>query len=254
MKLSKTSQILLVGLALILFCSSCIPILSTETELRLSDNEKYSLKMIFVLEGQDPMMTSQFETALGDAISQAQGLGIEAEWQKLSNQSDSSNTTYQLKLSGTGYDGLNELVFDRQQAVSKDSPDDQVDFNFDPSASFLMSGQQNSFTLIAGKIISANGNITNNKTVVWNNPKSNMEAIVSTTGLSSITTFLIFGILVIGVAMGIILAIGANKSARRSSQEALVDRSGQSVLFCMNCGKQVPPQAQYCPHCGERTS
>jgi hypothetical protein len=228
--------------------------LSTTTEFRLDTNEKWSTKVILVLGGKDSYTKSLFEQTLQQEISTAQGQGIQASWQQVTDQSNGSNLTYQIKLSGTGYEGLNKVVFNGEQAVSKGVSADQLIFNMSPFGSFLGNGQQNSFSLIAGKILASNGIKKNNTTVTWINPSSTMSATVSTTPDLNIALIILvlIGLFILGIA---IITIVRRGSARNSShvQEPSIDLSHSDVLYCMNCGKKIPHISEFCPHCGQRT-
>ena len=247
------SYLILVSV-LLLFCSSCVPILSTTTEFRLGTNEKWSSKIIVVLTGQDLFIKSGFEQTLNQEISVAQGQGIQASWQQNTDQSNGSNLTYQINLSGTGYDGLNKVVFNGEQAVSKGASADQVVFNVSPFGSFFGNGQQNSFTLIAGKILASNGIKKNNTTVTWINPSSIMSATVSTTPDLNIALILLVlvGLFILGIVIITIVRRGSARNFSRA-QEPSVDLSHSDILYCMNCGMKVPHISEFCPYCGQRT-
>jgi hypothetical protein len=255
MRRVKTLSIPLAGLAILLFCVSCVPTLSTKTELRLGTNEKWSAKIITVLAGQDLLTKSGFEQLLKQESSAALAQGIQASWQQITDQSNSSNLTYQIKLSGTGYGSLNQMLFNGEQALARGASADQVVFNLSPFGSFFETGQQNTFTLIAGKILTANGSITKNTTVTWINPSTTMRATASTKSSLNMTALILAGIgLFVIVVIGI--AISRRASARKSihEQETPIDLSNVDILYCMNCGRQIPPKAVFCPNCGQRTT
>lgn len=249
---AKAYLLLLFGLGLLLFISACVPILSTTTELRLSTNEKWSIKIGIVLAGQDVFTKTTFEQTLQQQILAAQGYGIQASWQQITDKSNGSNLTYLIKLSGTGYTNLNQVVFNDEQAVLKGSSADQVLLNVSPLGSFFGNGQQNSFTLISGKILTSNGINTNQTTTKWTNPSSKMSATVSTKpALSLWMIFIVLGLLVV---IGISIAFVRRNSARHSAfpADASNNLSYHNNQYCMSCGKKIPTASEFCPFCGQR--
>lgn len=257
-KISWIIGVLLVA-ALLPSCGSMIPILSTETDLMLDRDEKWSMTYVAVLPGEANIVAQQYQAGLDQMVMEVRSKGITATWEILPQESNNTNITYRVNFSGQGYDLLNQDIFgSRSVVLMNPSTKDQVQFAFDPSDSLFTQGTQyNSFTLKSSKILSTNGNLMNNGSVRWVNPTRVMVATVST---APALTWLWISLLGVGCVGIVVSGVGI---WRRSSAQKLVTIASTAMPFqvqvsqgntkyCPQCGQRNSVEAGFCPHCGSK--
>ena len=253
---------MLLVLAFLSSCGQMIPILSTDTQLSLGQDQKWSIQYVAVLPGEVSIVAQQYQATLNQMVGQATARGITASWELLPPKSNNdTNLSYQVNFSGKGYDLLNEYIFQNVPVITPASAKDQVDFAFDPTYSLLAKGQYNTFTLKSSKILSANGNRVDDHSVSWVNPATAMTATVST---ARDLTWLWISLLAVGGIGFVTAGFGTlRKSAPRRqvtapavivSQAPLPAPARIPVKYCPQCGQENPTEAGFCPYCGTKLS
>jgi hypothetical protein len=258
-KISIKVSIVLFIVAFLSSCGSYIPILSTDTELNLGRNQHWSISYVVVLPGELRPLLGQYQTTLNQMVAEVQLKGVQASWELLSQEQNDPNISYKMKFQGTGYDQLNQVMFDGASAVTIDPSDEgRVQFQYSPQFSRFAHGQHNKFTLKCSEILSSNGVPINKGSVQWVDPPGEMNAIVST---ATDLTWLWIALLGLGGTGFIVAGLGVRGRLSRRQKRATAPVTVYSTVtspvqlnikYCPQCGSQNPAEAAFCNHCGTR--
>ena len=254
----KTITMLLLA-AFLSSCGSYIPILSTDTELTLGRDQRWSISYIVVLPSDVAPFLDQYQTTLNQMVAEVRLKGVEASWEPLGQAQNEPTISYKMNFRGAGYDQLNQVMFDGISAVTID-PSDQTraQFQYSPQLSRFAQGQQNKFTLKSSEVLSSNGVVIDKGSVQWVDPPGEMTAVVST---ALDLTWLWISLLGAGGTGFIVAGLGVSgklpKRQKRASSPAPVysaisARPQLNIKYCPQCGGQNPVEAGFCAHCGTR--
>jgi len=254
----KTTIMLLLA-AFLSSCGSYIPILSTDTELTLGRDQRWSISYVVVLPADVAPLLAQYQTTLNQMVAEVRLQGVDASWELVSQAQNDPNISYKMNFRGTGYDQLNQVMFEGVPAVTVDPSDGtRVQFQYAPQFSRFAQGQHNKFTLKCSEVLSTNGVTVDKGRVQWVDPPGEMSAVVST---ALDLTWLWISLLGVG-GMGFIFAgLGVSrklpKRQTRASSLAPVYSAALplpqlNVKYCPQCGGQNSLEAGFCAHCGTR--
>ncbi len=237
-------------------CGQYFSILSTDTQLNLSGNEAWSIQHKMVLPGVAKLLVEQNQASLDQQIATYRAQGINASWLQVPQSQGETTVSYQLSISGTGFDRLNTVIFNGETVVSQDPSDPkQVIFRHLPYSSPFMQGQTNTFTLKGSKVLNTNGNILSDGRVQWVNPSGEMSAVVSTAGRLTLLWVLLMvlggiGLLVAGLGISGRLPERRQKTPVPAYASQQVPPAAIQSKYCPQCGKANPMQAGFCTDCG----
>ncbi len=243
-------------LFLALLVSACGAV---EQEVTILKNEKWRAETRLILDEQTLVMVNlaDVEQRLEEAQAQAVALGADFQWKKQVN--DDGSVTYLMNMSGTGYDLLNQIVFDGAATIQQVDEDGATELAFFPS--FDVSDY--ALTLHVGEVLETNGTISNKGDVSWNGRGQQVYVVFKP---KSMDTRLIFGIVAALLALlligGGILFLRFRSPSRatmrtpyppRPSFPASSAKPGNvfgATNYCHRCGGKLNPKGKYCPHCG----
>lgn len=247
----------LIAMTLLASCGTMIPILSTDAELILENDQKWSMHYVVVLPAEAGLYAQLYQTTLDQTVLEMRSKGVTASWELLPRQAEETNISYKMNFSGTGYENLNQYILEKPSAITVDpSTNSQVTFTYDPRDSLFSQGENNTFILRGTKILSSNGDLIDRGSVQWSNPTTTMTAVLST---SPDLTWLWITLLGAGGMGSIIAGLGVSgKLPARRSRSSLAPPQPipvptpqpEGIKFCPQCGKQNPAGAGFCTHCG----
>ena len=246
--MERRSLLLLIPL---LFLNSCVSILSTDTEVTLSSDEKWAVELRFLIPSITGYELQLFNVAIVEQVNEFRSKGVQAEWRAL-DQDEHGNIPYEISLKGQGYELFNNAIFNGKQVLFIDdsSGEELVHFQLHP-ADVLGSAISGKVTLHGGQVISTNGVQENNRTVIWTNPASRMEAVMNKPAsfpLGAVLLVIGGGVLVIFAIIGI--RRRTPKYQGYPGQQTYATYEQQPSGFCPTCGLQLPSQSVFCPNCG----
>lgn len=184
----------------------------------------------------------QFDSEISTEVAKWEGQGADVSWKSLQEE---TVLIYTFDIKGTGWDLLNEIVFENRAAIDADEANrNQIHFSYFASPDML-SANQNTLTLNGGKIISSNGNQVKSGQVQWVNPSGRVEAVITAKSGFNFFTILIIGFVLIAIVAG--FWFYRQKSDQPQTPEPPL---ATTSAFCPNCGAQLPPQGKFCPTCG----
>jgi len=245
----------------LLFLTSCVSALSADTRvtLRADENWEAQVEIVFAPE-QAQLVLAQVEQALNQAVSGMQSQGIEAGWQRDDQRKD-GNVAYRVSAKGQGLDGLNAAFFDNRATlhVDESSAQRQIVFSYYASGP-AFSVQQQTFTLIGGKIISSNGTQTDSHTIMWTNPTGTMEAVLTEAPRYPWLPYVVIGaggVLLVAAIFGIVNVTRSRSGPVLPPVSAPVSQAASSPVttmarFCVNCGAVLSAESAFCPQCGAK--
>jgi len=243
--------------AVLLSSCSSIPIQSTDIELTLKSGERWEIQTNVTMSGIASLALSQFESNLDQYLAQYKSQGIVASWSRLPQKQGDTGIGYQIQMRGSGYQLLNQTLFNNQLVVSPSSTDaNQVDFHYSPDSSTYFQGQHNTFRLVSKKVVDSNGLLLNDTTVSWNDPTGTMIA----TALVAQDLSLLWIILLALGGVGLIIS-GFGISGRlpdwrlngRPMKPTYPETPSYSCFntkYCVKCGALNPNEATFCTSCG----
>ncbi len=232
---------------------------SIEQDVTILKNEKWRAETRLILDEQTLVMVdlADVEQKLDEAQAQAVALGADFQWKKQVN--DDGGVTYLMNMSGTGYDLLNQIVFDGAATIQQVDADGVTELSFFPS--FDVSDY--ALTLHVGDVLETNGTISSKGEVSWNGRGQQVYVVFKP---KSMDTRLIWGIAAALLALiligGGILFLRSRASSHaatrtpyppRPSFPASSARPGNvfgATNYCHRCGGKLNPKGKYCPHCG----
>ncbi|MBE2221284.1 MAG: zinc ribbon domain-containing protein [Anaerolineae bacterium] len=186
----------------------------------------------------------QFDSEITSEVAKWEGQGAKVSWKSLQEE---TILIYTFDIEGTGWDLLNEIVFENRAAIDADEENtDQIHFSYFASSDVL-SANQNMLTLNGGQIISSNGNPVKSGQVQWVNPSGRVEAVLTAKRGFSFVTILIIGLVLVAIVAG--FWFYWQKSNQQKTPASPVS---SAPAFCPNCGTQLPPQGKFCPTCGNK--
>jgi hypothetical protein len=261
---------------LLLFTAGCVPIYASHVELTLYRDEKWEMNTTLEAAPELQGMLQLINPAL-DEIRQ-QGVTVDFELQPVNNEGRLPLT---LDFAGQGYALLSDEILSGG-AIQVDEGDGErrIMFNAWPSQTLLSGALESSFTLRGGKIISSNGTPAGSGAVRWDNPTSQMQAVLTERSSSgSVVGWILLILLAAGgagayfywrsrpktayaPAPGTYAASPADSGWSQpeftpptSAPGQFTPPSGPAALtqFCHQCGKALPPGASFCPACGTQT-
>lgn len=167
-------------------------------EIWLQRNERWKAELTFTLNANERELleSDMTESDLDELVEEAASQGISLDWDR--HEEPDGGVSYNLRMSGQGWDQLNENCFDGQATVRQDD-EGHIYISWNPSS---MSYGLREFTLTihGGEIISSNSNSTTDNSATWRNP-SWVEVELTESG------FPFAGILAIGGACTCLLGL-----------------------------------------------
>jgi hypothetical protein len=264
-------------LLLVLFCVSCVQIVSADATFTLAREDSWDADIILVAPGRP---TSSSAVAVMQAMTIMEqnitGMGgeVTVEQQRVD---ENNNTPFKLSIRSASPEIINNSIFSYQVfTVQRVNGQRHVSFEMPASA---LSTQDVVITLRAKEIISHNGEKINRGTVRWINPREKMLATVVEGSPVNWTGWLLLlgGFGMVSTA-GVLAARGKiplpNLSTPRTSfgrqslnapiedifendiratTFASIEREPEmDAMFCPECGNALPPGVDFCPGCGAK--
>lgn len=246
----RLRRLFLLSLALLL--TSCVSIHSTDMRVTFRADENWEAEMEIVLTPQQAQLTlGQIEPALNQAVAEMRSEGVEVQWKQQERRED-GNIGYLVSAKGKGLDILNTAFFEGQAVlyVDESTGERQIVFSYTPGQAFA---QEQTFTLVGGKIISSNGTQTNGRTVTWVNPTGPMEAVLTEASPLGWLPYALIGgggVLLIIAGVGIVASVVRRRQLASPAPEAVFAPPPPPTARCANCGFALPEGAVFCPSCG----
>ena len=227
--------IALLGLVLIL--SSCG---SIEQDITVYRNEKWKAETRIGLKPQELAMIGESEIIdrLERQQRAAQAQGVDFEWNR--KNGEDNRVYFVVKASGSGYELLNQIVFDGDASFQPIIIDDREAVRFQYTSSYELA--RYSLSISTGEVLESTGVQSANGKVSWNSPGQTMQAVLLPKSSSN-------SLLIVGAALVFfVLIIIAFATAKRRRQEGFA--AAISTNYCHRCGGELPLSGQFCPHCG----
>lgn len=262
---------ILVAVAFVL--TGCtISLVSTDGQLTLGVEEKWSLNIDLVLTGENyqlygSLLNEQFKKTVQNLAADQ----IDAEF-GCSDADSSGNITCRFEMRGQGFDSFNRSFGGNDTIVTYDEGGKkfiQVSMNNIAEGMFVENGS--TFRIKGGRIQESNGNQINTTTVEWVNP-GRMTVVMeqpSTGNLLGIIMILLGAaciLFAVGWQLGwlhklrpqqvVIEPMTVKNETNISSWnesgtgESFMPENSTEFSFCPNCGTQLALQARFCTTCG----
>ena len=235
------------------FFSSCVSVISAETQITLYKNEKWNIEVVIEIPKEE---VDAYKAYIADNLNQVvysiETAGGEASWEEL-KVNNSGNVPYQIEAEGKGYDQINEALFGGVNAFSIEHSGNKefVRFSVHPYNTIFSSAYNTKFIIKGGKILSSNGAVPNKGVTYWENPVSKMETTFTEKNTNTVTMFIIggifFSLFLIIIFIGSIVFLIKNSQKKKNSSVNFSDNR-----FCPYCGSQFPEEALFCPSCGRK--
>jgi len=203
----------LIGLLviLVLLLAGCVHI-RQEVTLMPDEEWKADVKITFpastVEQLGEEMMQDQ-DADFEEQTAEAERRGVHAEMEMRTE--GNGDVVYSMKLEGSGYDLLNEFVFD-SQATFSDAGDGKVQVNYDAGDMTAFAEMGGSYTLVfnAGQIHSSNATKTSGGTATWENPAEPIQIELTPGSPPAAGGFpwLIVILVIIGIVVVAVVVIG----------------------------------------------
>ncbi len=236
--------------------AACAPILSSDTRVtfRVGEAWEAQVEVVFAPE-QVQRVGSQIDQALDQLVSDLSAQNIEAEWQQR-DPDENGNIPYRVTAQGQGLEQLNQSFFDNQAVLYLDEASGYVVFRYYPGSAVLSGVQQQTFTLVGGRVISSNGLQSNANTVTWTNPQVAMEAVLTEAPRYPWLPYALIGsggILLTVAIIGIVRLRQVPSTAPVVSTAVPELRPAiPTPTFCAACGAVLPVESAFCPVCGTK--
>lgn len=182
----------------------------------------------------------ELEKSTAEEVTDWETKGAQVSWK---SSREETTLIYTFHIEGTGWDLLNEIIFEDRAQISVEEVGGQRQIHFAYLVSGDLSGANSDvLTLHGGKIISSNGEHLSSGQVQWINTGQRAEAVFTEKARFSFSAFLIIALALGAVGGGVWYFWQKNSQSPVSSQP----------VFCANCGMQLMSQAKFCPHCGSK--
>lgn len=186
--------------------------------------------------------SEQLEEEITRTVTSWEGQGAEVSWKSFQEE---TVLIYTFHIEGTGWDLLNEIVFENRAAIDLyEGDNNQISFSY-LTSSDLLGATQNVLTLNGDKIISSNGNQLKSGQVQWVNPAGRVEAVLTAKSSFSFVTILIIVLVLAVIGIGLGFYLRKNNQPQTSTQAS-------TTAFCTSCGDQLPSHGKFCPTCGNK--
>jgi hypothetical protein len=236
-----------------LLLASCVTALSADTTVALRASENWVARADLVFTpAQVQLSAGQLDPAFSQLVANMKANGIKSEFEKTAL--DNGNTSYKLSAEGQGLEKLNTAFFNSQAAlyVDESAGERRVVFSYYAGLPFA---QQETFTLVGGKIISTNGIQMDSHTITWVNPTGTMEAVL--TEAPAYPAWLPYALVGAGGVLLVVAAIGVIRMRGQASRvgsplPVISAQAVNSTQFCSNCGAALPAESMFCPTCGKK--
>ena len=217
------------GLSIILMAllfSGCVSILSADTTVNLDKNEKWSINLELLFEGES---FKEFGQQLIDGLNllTAEGLntGLDIQFKQMPDRQ--GNVPYKVTISGEGLEKLNEF-FGTPGAFTKTEVDGETLVEFEMDATNLSSGgldigfaPELSFTVEGLRVVATNGKKNSPTSVTWKNPNAIMQATFTTSAGKGMVlpwwAILFIGIGLLAIVVVVLLITGVFKKKQLNS-------------------------------------
>lgn len=275
-------KLILISVAAALLLSGCmISLVSMDSRLTLTADEKWDMQIDVVLPGDVAQAYgADLVSQIGESVQELEDQGVSVDYE-LSDADRVGNITLKVRFRGQGYELFNE-VLGTSGSISTEQQGNKklVHVYIVDIASGISVTNGSTYTVKGGRILSTNGNQVNATTAEWFNGTAievTMEepgAGVSGLGIALIVLGVLFVAFAIGWRMGWFKRRAQpqpSAAADWSPQDftvAPVTQSNpppsavapiatpapptQAARFCSHCGASLSAQARFCNKCGKQ--
>ncbi|MBM4425285.1 MAG: zinc ribbon domain-containing protein [Chloroflexi bacterium] len=247
--------------AFALLLTSCVTALSADTRIAFYEGEEWEARAEVVFSPEQIALAGgQVDQAVAEIAAKMREAGAEAKWDK---QQRSEGIAYTVTANGVGLETLNTAFFDGQATlyVDESSGQRQIVFSYYPGLQFA---ETETFTLVGGQIIAANGAQMDDRTVTWVNPAGTMEAILTEAPRYGWLPYALIGV---GIVLVIVSGIGIAGALLIKPRAPAIPRAVETIpvtstpaptpppppgTFCPQCGARLSDEAVFCPNCGSK--
>lgn len=248
----------IISLLILVFASSCIPILSAETKINLTQQEKWTTEITLVVPTTSAaLISSTLQYDFESEIEEYKKDGVKFTWEQL--KANEQGIPFKITFEGQGLDTLNKHVFYEYEAFtqSSDPGNNKIYFNYPYSDSLFDTSLYRALEIKGGKLIATNGKKINSSTVRWEEPSGEIFAVFEPRTTDPLTII----ILLIGIGLVI---IGVSRSKRADQNQTSTEHAIQQTpqdnsenhqtgdKYCKYCGEKIPVTAGFCPKCGQK--
>jgi len=250
----SNTKIIILGtllLVLTLILSACGVV---EQDITLAKNEKWKAETRLTLDQQTLALVSptDIEQRLEAAKADLASIDVSYKWKK--NINDDGSLTYTINTSGTGYDVLNSSVFDGEASIQTIDEDGTTEFNYTALGDF----RDYALMLHVGKVIEANGIVSEKGEVSWHGMGTQMHAVIKPKSGMNIMWLLLVGAGIVLIALAVYFAFFHSRSTSSmnspyvSSYLSTSEKKTKATsgAYCQRCGGKLNPNGTFCPHCG----
>ena len=227
---------------------------AVEQDVTLIKNEKWKAETRLILNKQTIALAnpSDIEQRLDAAQAQADAAEVSYKWNKKIN--DDGGVTYIIRTSGTGYDLLNNVVFDGGAIINTLDEDGTTEFSLSSIGDF----SDYKLVLHVGEVLETNGVVSGKGDVSWHGMGLQMHAVIKPKSGFNVIWLLVGAGLILLVIMVVYFFIRTRSPSRpavsNSPTYTAIAKSSQpgygATNYCYRCGGKLNPNGEFCPHCG----
>ncbi|MBN1177922.1 MAG: hypothetical protein JXD18_01840 [Anaerolineae bacterium] len=184
----KTNQHFHLPATALMICAVALLILSgcatgdVTEEIEFNRGERWNARLtLFLNASERSLLESSGELAqqLDAAVAEAEATGASFDWRV--READDGSATYEIDVSGQGWDLLNEMVFDDEATIFEDEAG-HIHFEWNP---YWTLSSFRSFNLIlrGGRIISSNADEQTGSSATWYGPTTTVTAEMTAGGM-----------------------------------------------------------------------
>ena len=238
---------------LVLLISGCGTV---EQDVTIAKNEKWRAETQVTIDKQSLAFVNptDIEQSLNASGADADAAGVKYKWKKQVN--DDGSVTYILNTSGSGYESLNDFVFDGGASFSMLDENGLTEFTFFPTGDF----SDYKLVLHVGEVQESNGTVSGKGDVSWHGMGQQIYAVFKPkSGLNMM--LVLGGVIVVSLAAIVIFFFFRSRSSMHSSlsysslSPSTLSSAGYAATnYCYRCGGKLNPNGKFCPHCGAPVS
>lgn len=238
-QLTGKTGVLLVVIIFSFLMSAC-GIIDQDVTVYEDENWKAETRVGLTPEELSMMGESEIVSRLNRQQSTAQAAGTNYQWNR--KKGDDNRIYYIVTASGSGYDLLNQLVFDGDATIGTINYDGQEAIQFTYTSSYELAHY--GLQLSTGEVLESNGVQSGKGQVSWEGAGRTMQAVFSPK--SAINWPLVIIITVVIIVLGGALILFAQIWRRQQKHQT----ASFTTNFCHRCGGRLDSTGTFCPHCG----